>query len=111
MDEEDKTARFEQQSLTFFGTKDKAEAFWSLERTEDKLQAIWALPVAQDLLKKNSIRVHEKSLGNGFQIAILLMRRVDVHSACAVGWVNIGTGKKSNVCPFSFYEYNKTIQY
>jgi hypothetical protein len=102
MDEEDKTARFEQQSLTFFGTKEKAEAFWRLERTEDKLQAIWALPVAQDLLKKNSIRVHEKSLGNGFQIAILLMRRVDVHFVCAVGWVHIGTGRKVKCLPFLF---------
>jgi len=65
MDDEEvnKAARFEQQCQVFFGTKERAEAFWRLQQTEQRLEAIWALPVMRDLLKKNNLSVHEKSLG------------------------------------------------
>jgi hypothetical protein len=65
MDEEEanKAARFEQQIVIFFGTKERAEAFWRLEQPEQRLEAVWALPVMQDLIRKNNLSVHEKSLG------------------------------------------------
>jgi hypothetical protein len=65
MDEEEanKAARFEQQIVIFFGTKERAEAFWRLQQPEQRLEAVWALPVMQDLLRKNNLSVHEKSLG------------------------------------------------
>jgi hypothetical protein len=65
MDEEEanKAARFEQQIVVFFGTKERAEAFWRLQQPEQRLEAVWALPVMQDLLRKNNLSVHEKSLG------------------------------------------------
>ena len=65
MDEEEanKAARFEQQIVVFFGTRERAEAFWRLQQPEQRLEAVWALPVMQDLLRKNNLSVHEKSLG------------------------------------------------
>ena len=63
MEDEDKLARFDEQSLVFFGSKERAEAFWRLEEAGERLEAVWALPIMQDLLKRNNLRVHEKSLG------------------------------------------------
>ena len=63
MDEQEKAARFEQQSLAFFESREQAEAFWRLEDTSQRLETIWSLPIMQDLLKKNTTAVHEKSLG------------------------------------------------
>ena len=64
MDEQEKAARFEQQSLAFFGSREQAEAFWRLEDTSQRLETIWSLPIMQDLLRKNTTAaVHEKSLG------------------------------------------------
>jgi hypothetical protein len=69
MDEEEanKAARFEQQIVVFFGTRERAEAFWRLQQPEQRLEAVWALPVMQDLLRKNNLSVHEKSLGMSYR--------------------------------------------